>query len=158
MRDSKLFDEAVEKFFGPLARKVALPLSKVRDGVYEIASQYFIMRIRLHTGHKRGLNVILRPATECYFDENKPGSQYGIGNFVLLAGEEWKKEPIKTDGDFFIQAQHFASASERFGLPYLLGEGKDFDAVKEMVRKKTELDMKIIKGYRFPKNVREEWI
>jgi hypothetical protein len=46
MRDTKIFDEAVMAFFEPIARRLALPLLKVRDGVYEIPSPHFIMRDR----------------------------------------------------------------------------------------------------------------
>jgi hypothetical protein len=54
MCDSKLFDKAVAKFFEPIAHRLGLPLTKIRDGVYEIPSPHFILRIRLHTGHARG--------------------------------------------------------------------------------------------------------
>jgi hypothetical protein len=158
MRDSKLFEKAVTTFFAPIARNHDLPLSRVRDGVYEIASAYFVMRIRLDTGHRRGLNVLLRPASSCHFDENEPGTEYGIGNVMLLEGEEWKEQVIETDVDFLKRAEWLAKASERFGLPYLLGKGKDFEAIKKMVEKRTQNEAEKIKKYRFPKNVRKEWL
>ena len=79
MRDSVLFDKAVDAFFAPLARKLDLPLIKVRDGVYDISSTHFIMRIRLDTGHRRGLNVILRPASFREFDEDTGRADTGTG-------------------------------------------------------------------------------
>jgi hypothetical protein len=160
MRDSQLFDKAVETFFEPLARELSLPLSKIQDGVFDIASQHFIMRIRLDTGHRRGLNVILRPASFREFDEDKPGIELGIGCLIEFQGENPQNTLIEvsTDEDFFEQARLLAIAAERYAVPYLLGQGKDWTAIKEMIERKTEKDVDEIKKYRFPKNVREEWI
>jgi hypothetical protein len=160
MRDSQLFDKAVETFFAPFARKLGLPLSRVRDGVYDIPSPHFIMRIRLHIGHARGLNVILRPATFREFDENALGVQLGIGCFIKFHGENSRDTLIDVfnDEEFVEEARLLAIAAEKYAVPYLRGEGKDWASVKEMVARKTEKDVAEIKKYRFPKNVRKEWI
>jgi hypothetical protein len=160
MRDLKLFDRAIARFFEPIARKLSLPLTRVEDGVYEISSPYFILRIRLHTGHARGLNVILRQASTRVFDENEPFVQYGIGCFMEFHSERLEETfvEVNTDDDFMEQARLLAQATERFGIPYLLGKGKDFDAIKEIYKKKAEESVKEIEKYRFPKNVRKEWI
>ena len=159
MRDSKIFDEAVVKFFQPIAQKLDLPLSKVSEGVYEISSPHFVMRIRLDTGHARGLNVILRQSSLREFDENEPFVQYGIGCFMQFYGESLQETfiDVDTNEDFLEQARLLAIAAERYGVPYLLGQGKDFDAVQQMIRKRAEESVKEIKKYHFPKNVREEW-
>lgn len=49
-------------------------------------------------------------------------------------------------------------AAERYGVPYLRGEGKDWKAIKKMISRKTEKNVKEIEKLRFPKNVRKEWI
>jgi len=143
MGDSHLFDKAVETFFEPLARKLSLPLSRIRDGVFDISSQHFIMRIRLHTGHRRGLNVILRPASFREFDENDPGVQLGIGCFIEFQGENPQNTVIEvsTDEDFFEQARLLALAAEWYAVPYLLGEGKDWTPIMEMIERKTEKEV-----------------
>lgn len=143
MRDSKLFDKAVETFFEPFARKLGLPLSKVRDGVYDIPSQHFIVRIRLDTGHRRGLNVILRPASFREYDENKPGIQLGIGCFIEFHGESPQDTfvEVSTDENFSERARLLAIAAERYAVPYLLGEGKDWEIIQAMVPKKTNKDL-----------------
>jgi len=137
MRDSELFDKSVHQFFEPIARKLELPLFKVDDDIYEIPSPYFILRVRLHTGHHRGLNVFLRQSSFCDFDENIPGSEYGLGWFM---GEDKNQLPNDacTDDDFIKQVQLFAAASEHFGAPYLLGQQSDLENIKEMVSKKIE--------------------
>ena len=158
MRDSHLFDEAVKIFFAPFAQTLSLLLSKIRDGVYEIQSPYFIMRIRLHTGHRRGLNVLFRPASLRDFDENQPGGEYGIGNFALYHGQRIEEPIIETDADFLNVAENLGKAARQFGTPYLLGAGGDWEAIKEMASGRNEESIEEIKQYRFPKNVRKEWL
>jgi len=163
MRDSELFDDAVTKFFRPLALKLGLPLNKVGDGVYAIASPHFIARIRLHTGHRRGLNVLLRPAALQNYDENSPG-EYGIGCFMQFNGEDMQSIilDVHTDEDFLKQSQLLTEALERFGIPYLLGQKDDFEAVKEMIRTRGAPGLERIKQMQrkiernMPK-VQQEW-
>lgn len=159
MRDSNLFNKSVTLFFEPLARMHNFPLSKINDGVYEISSPYFIMRIRLHTGHARGLNVTLRQASQRDFDENEPGIEYGIGCFVLFNGQSLKQLFIDvfTDEDFLQQAQLLAEAVKHFGIPYLIGQKNDFETVKEMIDERGESECEEIKKYRFPPFVQKRW-
>jgi hypothetical protein len=142
MRDSELFDKAVTTYFGPIAQKLGLPFTKVRDGIYEISSSYFIMRIRLHTGHARGLNVILRPTSLENYDESKPGG-LGIGCLMQFNGENSKPLSgwVRTNEDFLKLTQLHAQAAERFGIPYLIGEKDDFEAVRESMTKRGEADL-----------------
>jgi hypothetical protein len=168
MRDSDLFEKAVGRFFEPIARKLKLPLFKVDEGIYEIPSPHFIMRIRLHTGHSssgRGLNVILRQTSLRDFVDNKPGFQLGIGCFRLFNGEELKPpcSCVLTDADFLQLAEWFAAEAEYLGVPYLLGLKDDFEAVQEFMAKRSEPEVQKIRemSARILRNmggqVREEW-
>jgi len=160
MRDSKIFDEAIAEYFRPIAQGLDLPLSKISDGIYDISSPYFILRIRLHTGHRRGFNVMLRQASSREFDENEPFIQYGIGCFMEFYGEDLKQTfiDVESDGDFMKLAQLLANATKRYGVAYLVGEGKDFNVIQETVKKQAQKSIEEIKNYHFPKNVRKEWI
>lgn len=160
MRDLRLFEKAVESFFGPLARNHGLSSCKASEGAYEFRSGLFVMRVRLDTGHARGINVLLRPTSLHDFDESKPSSEYGIANFMLLHGErpECAFIDVNTDEDFLTQAQLLAKAAERLLVPVLVGDSDDFRAVEELVKRRTAEDVEKIKQYRFPKNVREEWL
>ncbi len=164
MRDSELFDKAVARFFEPIAHELGLPLTKIGDGVYEMPSAHFITRIRLATGHRRGLNVILRRASLSDFDEGKPGIQYDVGCFMLFTGEDIKPLlfDVITDEEFLKKAQLLAGATERFALPYVLGHKNDFEAVREFIRKRGEPELEKIKEMqrnieRNMPNVRQEW-
>jgi hypothetical protein len=156
-RDSRIFDEAVARFFAPVATRLGLPVQRIAVGVHEVSSPWFIMRVRLHTGHHRGLNVLLRPASQREFDENEPGTELGIGNFAQFAGEDWNEPLIETDSGFMDRAESLASAAERHLAPYLLGQKNDFSAVQEMVSERTRIAVEQIKKYRFPRNVRKKW-
>jgi len=164
VRDSELFDKSVAKFFAPIAKKLQLPLVKVNDYIYEIPSPHFIMRIRLNGGRHRGLNILLRQTTLRDFVDNKPYIQYGLGCFDLSNGEELKPlPPVLTDADFLQQAQSFAAEAERLGAPYLLGLKDDFEAIREMMRKRVEPRLKEIREMtanirrNMRGQVREEW-
>jgi len=160
MRGSEIFDEAIARYFAPIAQEIGLPLETVDDGIYEIPSPHFILRIRLHTGHARGLNVILRRASFRVVDENEPFIQYGIGCFMEFRGEDLNKTfiDVDSDEDFMKQAQLSAQATKQHGVAYLVGEGKDFEAVQEIGKQKAQEAIEEIRKYRFPKNVRKEWI
>src|SRR5262245_40411103 len=107
MRNSNLFDKTMADFFGPIAQRLHLSLVKVEDGIYEIPSQHFVLRIRLHTGHARGMNVMLRPASVRDFDENEPGVHYGIGCFMEFNGEKLEQVFIEVGSDDeFVEHAH----------------------------------------------------
>lgn len=152
-RDSALFDEMVGTCFRPLADKLHLPLNKIGEGVYEIPSDYFIARIRLDTGQARGLNVILRPAS---FHDDK---QFGIGHFVDFRGGNSSGIMIDvfTDNDFRKQVQLLAHATEQYLAPYLVGECKDWEAVKSVVRQKIEKAREEVLKRHFPPNKQKRW-
>jgi hypothetical protein len=162
MRDSDLFETAVKRYFEPIAQDLNLPLIKIRDGIYEMPSPYFVMRVRLHDGHARGLNVILREASLRNFNESEPGIQYSIGCFMLFSGVQLDQTYIDvvTDEDFLRQALLLAQAVKRFGVSYLLGQKNDFEAIKEMMRKRGEPELERIKQLlqNMPPFVRQEWI
>jgi hypothetical protein len=57
----------------------------------------------------------------------------------------------------------YAQAAERFGIPYLLGQKNDFEAVKEWIRKRGEPELERIKQMqrnieRNMPSVRQEWV
>jgi hypothetical protein len=91
MPNSTLFDQTAHELFEPIAQKHGLEFFKRNDGSYEIVSAHFIVRIREDTGHRRGLNVLLRRSSFRNFDENSPDDiEYGLGNVARFKGEEWQ--------------------------------------------------------------------
>ena len=160
MRDSKLFDEGMKTYFLPFAQKHGLSWAKERDGVYDILSPYYILRIRLDTGHRRGANVILRPASHRVFDENDPTVQIGLRWFAEFYGKKSQNlfNEVSDRESFLDQMRLLALAAEQYAEPYLLGRGRNWDAIKEQIRAGAHQESEAIKQYRFPKNVRKEWL
>ncbi len=160
MRDSELFDRAVAQYFQPIAQELDLTLTKIVDGVYDMPSQHFIMRIRLHTGHRRGFNLILRPASWPDVDENDPNvPQLGIACFAQFHGETLQDIfiDVSDDKEFLKQADLLAAAAKRYAVSYLRGKGQDWDAVREDVRKKTEMEVEKLKELKLPPFVQKRW-
>jgi hypothetical protein len=155
---SKTFDAAVSRHFKPIARRFSLPINRLKDGVYEIPSPYFIMRIRFGIGHGKSILVTLACVDEKPADIDDESKEYGIGVIAAYNGEEMCTEQVDTIEDFLQQAERTARLAEEFGIPYILGQKSDFNEVKEFVRERIEKAVSKVKAYRFPKNVREEWL
>jgi hypothetical protein len=163
-RHSKIVDESVKTFFEPIARKYGFPLLKIRDGTHEMPSPYFILRIELDVECDSGLIVSLRRVTMCDFIERFPGIQYGITWFAPFSAGEIKhyNSYVVTDEDFLKKARILAEMTERFGIPYLLGQKNDFEAIKQLVESEGEPRRQKIREMqrnieRNLKNVRQEW-
>jgi hypothetical protein len=161
MRDSQLFDEAVARYFRPQAERHGLSFTKIEDGIYDVGSGSFIMRIRLHTGHARGLNVMMRSSEFLNFgdDTHTPGVMYGIGCFIEHAGQDWREFFIEVDSNetFLRQAEILAQAAERFLIPYLLGHRNDFCAIKANWDAKAARELEDLKKLKFPSFVQKRW-
>ena len=161
MRDSNLFDKAIAKYFAPFAHDTGLPLSKVSDGIYEISSPHFILRIRLHTGHRRGLNVMMRLSKYREFsdDDHTPGVMYGIGCFMENSGEDWQSKfaDVETDEDFRKQTELLAEATKQFLTPYLLGGKNDFQVIKDKWDEKGKAAVSEIRKLKFPSIAQKRW-
>lgn len=161
MRDSLIFDEAIAKYFAPFARDIGLPISKMSDGIYEITSPYFILRVRLHTGHRRGLNVLMRLSKYREFsdDDRTPGVMYGIGCFMENSCKDWQNKfvDVETDDDFRKQTELLAEAAKQFLAPYLLGEKKDFQVIKETWDRKGKAAAAEIRKLKFPSFAQKRW-
>jgi hypothetical protein len=164
MLGSKTFDKAVATFFKPIAQKHGLPLLKIEDCIYEMPSPYFILRIGLLAGHNRSISATLRQVSLRNFVDRVVGIQYDIGWLLRFNGED--TEPfhflISDDNDILRKVQMEADATERFGIPYILGLKDDFESVKEFAKREVETRMERMRQTRPKKeiklkNVRQEW-
>src|SRR5216684_7123154 len=74
------FEQAVARYFEPIAREQDWPLIRPRQDVYEIPSPYFVMRIRYWVGaHTKSINATLIPIEEMPGDiENGGQGELGI--------------------------------------------------------------------------------
>lgn len=156
--DLATFDAAVFKYFQPIANALALPMMHPKGDMYEIASPYFILRIRFCMGHGKSILATLMPAIDRPADINDESKEYGIGVIMGFNGETFRTKQVSDVGEFLEQAAGIAGAVEKFAIPYLLGGKTDFDKIREYVRQLVTDSGIEQKKWHFPKNVREEWL
>jgi hypothetical protein len=149
----KEFDDAVAKFFKPLANRFEFPITKLRDGIYEITGGAFAVRIRQGTGHRKDFVVTLAPLVLLPDDLDDLSHEIGLGVVAEFNGKQ-----LHECGDFQCDFSEAAKFTELLCVPYLLGTKNDFGEIQYFVERKIEESGIQSKKYRFPRNVREEWI
>ena len=93
----KEFDNAVARFFQPFSERAGFPKRKLRDGIYEIAGQEFVMRIRRGTGHRKDFLVTLsrKASLSRDLDDLHSGSWGSVLTFDTKQGfigeEGWRR-------------------------------------------------------------------
>jgi len=157
---TNIFDEGVARFFGPLAERINLPLRKPKDGIYEITGSTFTMRIRRGIGHTRDFLVCLsekgsRPESLAI---DELGGEIGLGVIAEFYGEKLVVHALHTEEGYLKAFEEAAKATEKFCIPYLLDLRSNFGEIRDFVERKIEASGVRTKEYRFPPNVREEWL
>ena len=155
--DVKLFDDAVARFFPIISAKVKLPLNRLQDGLYEIASPESVMRIRLGTGHGKSVLATIMAARDRPKDLNDASKEFGLGLVARFYGKTVQTEPAATAEEFLEQAKIVARKADEHFVPHLLGLRDDFERMKEYVGTLVTESGIREKKWNFPKNVREEW-
>lgn len=152
------FNEAVARFFAPVAAKAKLAIQEFGEGVCEAQGKEFTMRIRRGTGHRKDILVTLLPTAERPADIDDMSKEIGLGVVAEFRGETLAESSLNTEEEYLRSAGKLATAAEKLLLPYLLGVRTDFAGLKEFVAARAEKAVSKIPDYRFPKNVRKEWI
>jgi len=156
-KDIALFDNAVVRFFSPLAAKAKLPLNRLQDGIYEIASSEAVMRIRFSAGHGKSILATIIATCDRSGDVNDTSKELGLGLIARFHGDTMHTEAVATEPEFFQQAELVAHKAEEHFIPYLLGLRDDLERAKEYVETLIVESGMREKRWNFPKNVREEW-
>jgi ABC-type tungstate transport system permease subunit len=152
------FDLAVWRPFEPIAKRLKLPLSRLKDDLYEIQSPYFSVHIQYTKGHLgKGILATLFPTNEQPANANDKVRAFGVGVIAKYYGADMQTHLVTTEEEFFQQAEHIAKMAEMYCAPYLLGTKDDFEQIKSYVDGLIEKSGIREKKWNFPKNVREEW-
>jgi hypothetical protein len=149
----KEFDNAVARCFQPFSERAGFPIRKLRDGIYEIAGQKFVMRIRRGTGHRKDFLVTLSRKASLSRDLDDLSHEIGLGVIAEYNGKQ-----LQALGDYRREFAEAAKIAESLCLPYLLGTKTDFEDIQHFVERKVEESGIKTKSYHFPRNVREEWL
>lgn len=156
----KTFEQAVGRYFEPIAKEHGWPLIRRGDNVYETTSPFFVMRIRFDIGaHTKGINATLVPTDQASRDIGSGGGgELGVGVLAGYNGVEIKYIPWEqTETGFFAEAQNVAEMMKTYGVPYLLGQKSDWNNVKDYIQGRIKERAKEIKQYEFPPNVQKRW-
>jgi hypothetical protein len=154
------FDAEVAHSFQPLADRAKLPLTKIKDGVYEMAGHSFVLRIRRGTGHARDFVVTLASRSSLSEDPEKLAGEIGLLNFAEVYGEQLNPHPLQTSAGYRKAFQEAADVAGKLCVPYLLGlrGDADFAKVREHVDRKIAAAGGQWNDAKFIKNVRKEWL
>jgi hypothetical protein len=151
------FNQAVLNRFGAMAESLDLKLKQLADGVFEIASQLYSLRIRLGTGHRVDFLVTLVDNKEKADDANALTGEIGLGVIMEYYGTKLIESRQAAPQDIDAEIARMADLSQHYCVPFLSGKSADWVSIKEFVQTKIEKAGGNMKKYNFPKNVREEW-
>lgn len=154
----KTFDSVVPDLFASLAQRAKAGLRRVADGVYEIEAQGFTARVRYGTGHRKDILVTLLPTSEKPLELSDLSREVGLGAVAKFCGENLPELSFDNEEEYLAYASALAASAEKFLLPYLLGLRTDFSAIKEFVSKNAREGDREVSEFKFPKNVRKEWL
>ena len=149
----KEFDDAVARFFQPFSERAGFPIRKLRNGMYEISGNEFVIRIRRGTGHREDFIITLAPKKSLPSDLDDLGHEIGLNVIAEYNGQQ-----LQESDDYQGQFSEGARIAELLLMPYLLGSKTDFEEIQRFVESKVEESGIRTKKYHFPKNVREEWL
>jgi hypothetical protein len=162
LREQKItletFDFAVSQYFEPMAKRFRLSISHLKDGLYEIQSPYYSMRIEYTEGHiGKQILATLFPTKDRPANVEDRVRKYGVGLIAKYNGVDMQTHPVRAVEDFLSQADHIEKMTEKFCVPYFLGQKNDFEQIESyaegLIEKSGIRKMK----WKLPKNAREEW-
>jgi len=156
------FEQAVARYFVPIAQEHGWSCIRRAPTVYEIPSPHFVMRIRFDVGaHRRSINALLLPKDQMPGDiENGGEGELGIAviagyNGVTIESIPWDWDQNKNG--LLGQAQYVAAMVREHGLPYLTGKKSDWPNVVEFISKRIEERSEHLRKIKFPPNVQKRW-
>jgi hypothetical protein len=149
------FDEAVTRFFEPIAKEHGWQTIRRSDNAYEIRSEHCTMVVDWHQGmHARSLNVQLIPNEKASKDRNK----IGLWPIAGYNGNPFKYIPWEQTAEgFFQEAEYIAKLTKQYCMPYMLGSKSDWEKVEEYWAAESQKELEKIKGYKFPPQVQKRW-
>jgi hypothetical protein len=153
------FEQAVARYFEPIARHQGWPLVRTAETTYEIRSPLFRMQIRFGVGmHSKNIDAILIPSNQSVESRAKDSGSFGVFALAGYNGIEMEVLPREqTEQGFFEYAEYIANMAKRFGLPHMLGQRFDAENVRDYWKKKSEMELEKIRGYRFPPSIQKRW-
>jgi hypothetical protein len=148
----------VRRHFGPIAEINGLPLRERRSGVHEITGHKFGLRIRYGQGHRNDFLITVFPLRTPPHDLDDLSDEIGLGIVAEFNGVPFHGMEVRNEDDAEKAFAVAAESSKSLVVPYLIGEKDEFAGLRQFVEEKIRQSGVREKKYKFPRNVREEWI
>jgi len=150
------FHKSVTRCFEPIARERGWPLVHTSEDTCEIQASHLNLKIRFRIGrHSRNIDAVL---VDPRLGRGNPNSELGIFAIAAYNGVNIQFLPSEqTEQGFYDYAQYVAEMTRTFGLPYLLGQKGDWNAVREHWLRETDKEIERIKNYSYPPSVQKRW-
>lgn len=154
------FERSVPNCFGDLATKLGVRLAVLPDGIFEIESGQFCMRIRASSGHVSDLVdllVTLVPLEKRFAKFGVERGEISLGRIMDYYGDELNASPVSSGEGLQAEIKRQAQLALKYGAPFLSGSSRDWSNIEKYVEQK--IIEAGIPGMKFdlPKGVREEW-
>jgi hypothetical protein len=154
----ELFDSEVRRAFKPISEQLGVPLEQVIQGVYQLGSHGYWLRIRRGTGHRKDFLITLSIREKSKEELSDAIDEVGLGVIVEYKGSQLPQSSLDSLDDWKAALEQASRNTQQFLSPYLTGECNDFDEILNYIERKV-IDTGIRgKTFRFPRNVREEWL
>ena len=154
------FERSVRNCFGQLATKLGLRLAVLPDGIFEIESAQFCMRIRASSGHVSDLVdllVTLVPVEERFAKFGVEKGEISLGRIMDYYGDGLNASPVSSAERLQAEIKRQAQLALKYGAPFLSGSSRDWSNIEKYVEQKiVEAGIPEMK-FDLPKFVREEW-
>lgn len=146
-------DNSVQKWFGQLAGTLGLQVEKVTDGVFEIRSDDFWLRI---SGSRNHGSDLVDLAITLFSNQRKRG--IGLANIMEFYGDRLiSTELVATPASVDREIERLAQLASKYCKPFLRGVSTDWRKITEFVERKIVDESVRERKYDLPKFVREEW-
>src|SRR6266446_3106771 len=98
------FEQAVARYFEPIARQNGWPLIRCSDHLYEIPSPHWVMQVSFHEGaHTRSMNVTLRSGSQKASDSHGGDGEIGVWPIAGYNGVPFKYIPWEQTAEGFLE-------------------------------------------------------
>src|ERR1051326_7257817 len=141
MKDTlrRAFERSVRNCFGQLATKLGLRLAALPDGIFEIESTQFCMRIRASSGHVNDLVDLLvtlvpieKRLAKCGVDRG----EISLGRVMDYYGDDLNASPVSSAELLEAEIKRQSRLALKYGAPFLSGSSRDWSNIENYVEQK----------------------
>jgi hypothetical protein len=147
------FEQSVRKWFDEVAAKRGLRVEKVSDGVLQIRSPKF--RLRVSGSRNHGTDLVDVGVT-LFSDESQPG--IGLANIMEFRGDRLVSPELRArSADIDAEVRRLSDLAEEYCGAFLAGQRDQWNDIVQFVEEKIAREGIHESKYSLPGFVRQEW-